>query len=241
MFSTPFTFMAAPAGGGFTPADISDLVGWWDAGDNVTLSGSDVTAWGDKSTGGMGSFTKQSGTDYVYYASGFGTNSLPYIKTKTATYYQSANDWSSTSSATVFVIGQVSAGVNTYARYMSTTTDYPNAFTWLITNSSPYSFNSSFSSDLTGSDMSSIAGTPILIRTRWNGTNSYMKVNTLTEYSSGGVISSQGNVKLILGYSNLSYSEPFDVAEIIVYNKYLSNSELTQMNDYITTKYGITF
>ena len=107
MFTTPFAFMAAPAGGGFTPADISDLVGWWDAADNVTLSGSDVIAWGDKSIGGMGSFTKQAGTNYTYYSSGFGTNSLPYITTKTASYYQTANDWSATYAYTVFIVGQV--------------------------------------------------------------------------------------------------------------------------------------
>jgi hypothetical protein len=47
--------LAARKAGGWSPLDLPGLVAWWDASDTstITASGSDVTAWADKSSNGL--------------------------------------------------------------------------------------------------------------------------------------------------------------------------------------------
>ena len=46
MFSTPFSFLAAPAGGGgWAPSDLPNLYDWWNPSTGVSLSGSNVLTW----------------------------------------------------------------------------------------------------------------------------------------------------------------------------------------------------
>lgn len=240
MFTTPFSFMAAPAGGGFTPADISNLVGWWDAGQGVSLSGTDVTSWVDQSNT-SGTFTKQAGSNYTYNSSGFGVNSKPYIRTKFGAYYQTSSDWPSTSASTIYVVCKFFTGSFNvqYGRWLASALDYGAGFLQLSTDGA-LGQNSSFSSDLS-TRITPSYDTPSVIRTRWNGSFSNVRLNSGAEVASTGVLASQANGKVILGYNiNLGYANEFDVAEIIIYNKVLNAGELTQVDNYLSTKYGIT-
>lgn len=241
MFTKNFFFnnvsgtVAAP----FSPADISNLVGWWDAGNGVTFSGSDVTAWADQSVT-TGTFTKQTGTNYTYNSSGFGVNSKPYIRTKAATYYQTSSDWPSTSTSTVYIVCKFFTGSNVvqYGRWWASVLDYGAGFLQLSTDGT-LGQNASFSSDLS-TRITPSYDTPSVIRTRWNGSFSNVRLNSGAEVASTGVIASQANGKLIIGYTNGGYVNEFDVAEIIIYNKVLNAGELTQVDNYLSTKYGIT-
>jgi hypothetical protein len=40
--------------------------------------------------------------------------------------------------------------------------------------------------------------------------------------------------------ANTNFGAGFDVAEIIIYNKVLNGTETTNLENYISTKYGIT-
>lgn len=223
----------------FSPTDISNLVGWWDAAQGVTLSGSDVTAWADQSVT-TGTFTKQTGTNYTYNSSGFGVNSRPYIRTKGATYYQTSSDWPSTSTSTVYIVCNffTGSGAAPYGRWWASALDYGAGFLQLSTDGT-LNQNASFSSDLS-TKITPSYDTPSVIRTRWNGSFSNVRLNNGAEVASTGVLASQANGKLILGYTNLGYVNQFDVAEIIIYNKVLDAGELTQVDNYLSTKYGIT-
>jgi len=226
-------------GGGFTPADISDLVGWWDAEQGVTLSGTDVTSWVDQSNT-AGDFTKSTGTNYTYNSSGFGVNSKPYIRTESATYYQTSSDWPSTSASTVYIICNFFTGSNVvqYGRWWASALDYGAGFLQLSTDGT-LGQNASFSSDLS-TRITPSYDTPSVIRTKWNGVSSNVRLNNGSEVASTGVLASQSSGKVIIGYTNLGYVNDFDVAEIIIYNKVLDAGELTQVDNYLSTKYGIT-
>jgi hypothetical protein len=74
--------MNPPAASGFNPKSISGLVGWYDASDasTLTLSGSNVTAWADKSDAGY-DLTNVGGTNPTSGATVNGLNAVTFTAT----------------------------------------------------------------------------------------------------------------------------------------------------------------
>jgi hypothetical protein len=82
--------------------------------------------------------------------------------------------------------------------------------------------------------------TPSVLRAKWNGTTNLIRLNNGTEISTGATtLATQAAVPFYL-FGSPGGSAGFDAAEIIVYNKVLSGGEMTQVENYISTKYGIT-
>ena len=75
MFTTPFAFMAAPAGGGWTPADLPGVYLWLDAADGITTSGGLVTDWTDKIS--SKTFTSSTTDKFTYTVSDSDFNNNP--------------------------------------------------------------------------------------------------------------------------------------------------------------------
>ena len=238
---TPFAFVksAAAPTTPFSPTDISNLVGWWDAGTGVSVTGNAVNSWQDLSST-TGDFSYTTGTKATYYTSSFGTNSKPYIHGVNGGKYTSTSNWPATSASTVFIVCSFyQALAGSYERYMEAGS-YGTGFIFLDTSpSAEDELNFGFTTDL-GTNLNPALNTPSVLRAKWNGTTNLIKLNNGTEISTGPVtLASQAAVPFYL-FGGPGGSNGFDAAEIIVYNKVLSGGEMTQVENYISTEYGIT-
>lgn len=227
----------------FSPADISDLVGWFDVSQSVTLTGTNVDSIEDLSSS-MGDLLFERGTKATYYPSGFTANNLPYIRgaNNTTSRYETLSNWSATTASTIYIICSFYTTIGgAYSRYMDTA-GYSNGFIMLDTSSSPNDeISLGFSSSLSA-NLDPILDTPSVLRVRWDGTQNLIRLNNGTEINTGSVLASQPSSTLTLFNRKTSegvLGAPFDVAEIIIYNRYLTNTELTQMDTYIQNKYGL--
>jgi hypothetical protein len=99
-----------------------------------------------------------------------------------------------------------------------------------------------FTSNLIGSaNFNPSLNTPSVLRAKWNGTTNLIKLNNGTQVSTGSALASQPSNKLYLfNLVSGNNGAGFDVAEIIIYNKVLDATETTNLENYISTKYGIT-
>lgn len=243
MFSTiPSRIAKAfPAGSApFSPADISDLVGWWDAGQGVNTTGSNVNSWDDLSNT-IGDFNYNFGNKAVLYNNGFGPNNLPYIKGEVnGSAYTTASNWPSTSTSTFYIVYRPYQQVGgAYQGYMEQS-NFGAGFIFLDAESAPRDgIQIGFTSSLVPSIFPTLNSVNI-IRVKWNGSTNLIRLNDDYEVSTPSVLSSQpSNPLWLFNRANVNFGAGFDAAEIIIYNKVLNAGELTQIDNYLYTKYGL--
>lgn len=240
--STPTPTPTTPSA--FSPDSINNLIGWWKADTGVNTSGSLVDSWNDQATSNnIGTFSFISGNKATYNASGFGTNSKPYISlayNDSVSLYRSANNWV-TSASTMYIVGQfTNYPTGAYYRYMESANGYGSGFIMLGESAGNLQTNLGFTSSLTAS-VEPVTGTPFCMRVVWDTSTNNIRLDNGAEANTGSVLGSQADAKLCLFNLNGSnYGSGWDVAEIIIYNRVLTAGELTDLNTYITTKYGIS-
>ena len=226
----------------FSPTSISDLVGWFDAGQGVNSSFGDVNTWDDLSNT-MGDFTYSTGTKAQHNLSGFGTNNLPYIHGYNGGTYITASNWLTTTASTVYVICSLYQSIGgAYQRYMEQS-GYGTGFIFLDASSGANDEPQfGFTTNLVPSaNFDPTLNTPSVLRAKWNGLTNLIKLNNGVEVNTGSALSSQpSNPLYLFNAANTNFGAGFDVAEIIIYNKVLNTTETTNLENYISTKYGIT-
>jgi hypothetical protein len=221
------------------------MIGWWKADTGVSTTGANlVTTWTDQ-VAGIGNLTYVSGTRATLYSSGFGTNNTPYIRSNsTTTVYNSTNNWNA-SANTMYIIGLInSSTAGLYSGYMEAGA-YPNGFIMLDTDSSPgIGINAGMTSGL-ATTITPTLSTPFCIRNMWSGsTSNLLKLDNNTEVNTGSALSSPrpspAAPLTIFNRSNTTLGNDWSIAEIMIYDRVLNATELTNLNNYISTKYGIT-
>ena len=239
--TTTSTPTPTPTPSVFTPASISDLVGWFDAGQGVTTTLGKVNTWDDLSNT-MGDFTYSTGTKADYNSSGFGTNNLSYIHGYNGGTYITTSNWPTTTASTVYIICSFYQTIGgAYQRYMEQS-GYGTGFIFLDASSGGNDeVQFGFTTNLSAPYIDPTINTPSVLRAKWNGSTNLIKLNNGTEISTGSVLASQpSNPLYMFNAANTNFGAGFDVAEIIIYNKVLNGTETTNLENYISTKYGIT-
>jgi hypothetical protein len=224
----------------FTPTKISDLVGWYDAAD-VTLSGSNVTSW-QNLVNTMGNLTSTGSSQATWSATGFGTNSKPYVRALSGGRYVSGINWPSTSASSVYFIFRPYLDVTggTYNRFSETPEDYNGGWTMLFTDGSG-GMIAGFAPGL-GTEFTLTQNTPYALRVNWDGTTNLAALNNSAQESYSSAIATQPltGLSVFNQYNALANGVPFDAAEILIFNKALSSTERNRMANYILNKYNIT-
>jgi hypothetical protein len=242
--STP-TNTPTPSTAGFSPSSVPDMIGWWRADAGVSVNGfSQVTSWADQ-VSIIGDLTINAGGLVPYYLSGFGTNNMPYVECfNTNVRYNSANNWDA-SANTMYIIGQIDTvpgGV--YAGYLEAG-GYPTGMIMFDTDGGAgLGMGVGMTSSL-GGIVSPTISTPFCIRNRWSGTtDNLVKLNNNAELNGGSGLSgtrpSPPAPLSLFNRSNTILGTAWKVAEIMIYNRILDSTELANLDNYITTKYGIT-
>jgi len=110
--------IGAAGGGGFTPASLTGLLGWWDA-NNLTLSGANVTAAADLSGSGNNLGPYASAPQY----NATGLNSRPTMDfagaSATRGLAKAGFAFGTGSTLTAFFVGKLNSSLSTYGRALA--------------------------------------------------------------------------------------------------------------------------
>jgi hypothetical protein len=225
-FFSAISAIAAPA---FSPTDLSGLSLWLKADAGITLSGSDVTAWADQSGNGNDAISQNapalttvSGKTFVDFAGG----------------YFAGNELITSPYATIMCV----------ARF-SSTRDIEMIFEQEGDNGENLAFYRGFDVDsgfriYNGSDLSSSSLTSnnqtYLFGVTVDNDTATLYLNSTTDGSGYcGVNPPSGAYYLGFWRGGTLTTTELQMAEIVVYNRVLTNTERQQVEAYLNAKYAI--
>jgi hypothetical protein len=249
----------------FTPAEITGLKAWYDASDtsSISLSGSAVTQWNDKSGNG---FHVTQGTAAQRPSSGINTINSKNVLTyggndvlKAAT----ASDWIFLHNATGSTVFAVSISDNTAAAefpiFATSTGSSQVGCGFRIAYDPPLDKFSPFVSTGGGSGtlVSLIAAGGVTVGTAfyasgvWDNNNATLANRSKWRQNGGAEsgsntqddapVSSNPASALLIGANDNSGTTGYTgkIAEIILYTGVLSSGDITKVNSYLASKWGI--
>lgn len=250
----------------FQPTDISGCVVWLDAADTstLTLSGSNITAWRDKSIF-RNNVTQISTTAPTYNS----TDSSINFVANSSTYLRGALS-ASYSNASVFIVATISSNPAPAFPRISIISDSANANSTLIgqllvvygnnpvvtvylnsganptgiggTNIMTYVSNATFGNKLLINNTTTRSGTAYTISTLLNGNTQVYSSNT------GTIATSTGNVATYNKYTLGNYADASAAAgdafngkmfEYLIFNRVLTTEERQEVEGYLSMKWNL--
>jgi len=234
------------AGGGYRGAPVAGMTGWW-RGDDVTLSGSSVTSWNDKSGNARHLTT---GTSPTYIASDSGLTGLPSLDFASASsqFLTSGLALSTFITTTAFTLYAViklkTMGTDDNAN--------PDGSRQFMNGAAATFFN--VGAGLTkirtilhdgGYKVAEVAaGTGVWygVETRLDAGTLYMRRTGVSEASiASGAIGQVTNTFQVGAPGSLGLYSDSTIADIITYNSALSAADRQTVRDYIAASYGLTW
>lgn len=234
---------------GFSPNNLPNLAAWYKSDVGITLSGSEVTGWADQSGNGRdlsASFSSPNRPTVVATT----LNGYPVIKSNPTTQSGLATaaafpDHSSTG-LTIFIVGLQEPGEtsdgNTYHHFLGTGNPIGGGNGFSIQRN--FTFDEIQGSGIRGSDLRAypLNGVPYSIRlvVKTSPIGNTFTINNGGEASGDGVtvIAQGSNLRVFDGYFAERIAKK-QIAEIIIYLRDLSSTEITTVETYIQNKYGI--
>jgi hypothetical protein len=253
MFTTPFAFMAAPAGGGWTPADLPGIENWFKSDVGITLNGSTVSAWQDSLTSKsviQATVANQPG----FTSSNANFNGLPtvdFISTDTPTVINILENntdfiYSGSFPLYCFIIARKNQSLGAaFFNFIGGGSDasVANRGAWSI-NIEDSSINGWTGS--IGGLTNSISGTSLnatlLAGIGLTSTDIYTYFNSSSNAKSGSYLVNTNPKFFIGGYdsSNYAYNFAGSIAEVIITRgSVLSAGDLSDLWSYVQTKYAL--
>jgi len=240
----PPTVLHWPSGGSWDPSQLSTLAAWYDADDSstITLNGSNVSQWSDKSGNGKHAIQNTSSLQPAYTANGLnGTSVVTFTQDELAV----ANLVLIGQGHEVYAIATLESSSDVQARLLSLKTtgatfDYANQTSWVpvMRNSTnpeirAYQVN-------TSSIYTTTYAAPLLISsTLSNGLT--LRVNGVVEGTKATSTNLNTTDGLLIGQSLTSVDNNWDglVGEI-VFTDELSTADRHKMEGYLAHKWGLT-
>jgi hypothetical protein len=246
----------ASQGGDGNPIPALNPVFWVDAAQNVTESGGAVSAWGNLGTGSTDATQGSGSAQPTYNATGFGTNSLPYIDFNGSNHFLTVGtEYSKLANHTVITISQTDDITISNQTIIGEANGSGNTQTTGITHQLRRPSGTTFFQNLFGdgsvgsvtrSTEAMTANPQLLTDTYANGdteTVMYLDGVGLTENGIATSASSIGGTAFNLsigriGEFNGNYLNG-KVAEVIIFDSVLGSSDLTAVHNFLISKYGL--
>jgi hypothetical protein len=241
------------SGGGFTPLSLSPTL-WLNGRAGIVQSSGNVTGWNDQSSNGN-NYTASATYPTIGTLNGLTAVSFDYTSTN-AIENSGSNPLVSSTAFTIFAVWQLAVGANNYntSEYyvspcvLSWGSDLPNgigsgidpsdntrasAYTGVFTGGIPQIAAYSSSGTVTSAHQSYHAFDGTLIYASIDGGSS---ATTTT----GGPLFSDAIGGRVGDNSESSSSSWYGViGEIIVYNTFLTSTQITQVQNYLNTEWGL--
>jgi hypothetical protein len=242
--SHPFR-LAPPVLRPFVPTDIANCALWLDAADprTLTLSGSNVTAWADKS--GLGNNASTSGTYPVYASNGLNGNGTIAMRSSNDYFVVSSNFTTTAYPSLCYfiVVRPATTQPNTtYAGILSTdslgvygrslglgSNNWQQEYYSGFTNITPYTAEQWYVVSL--QFVGTTSATLSINGMTYSGTASATGSNTTGLKIGSYVDAGSGNYAL--------YNANIDIAEIAVFGAALSTTQRQQVEAYLANKWGL--
>lgn len=237
----------------FNPRSLTGLAVWLDAQDAASFTystGQDVSAWADKSGNSNTASQGTAGNQPLYVASGInGKPAVQFYDDSTAKFLSAADSASMDyTTFTMFVVYKratdLGAVEHLAGKYI--TTGNQREFRMSILSTNPV--QDTISADGTGATVTSVntmGGVPTgyaqISEMTGNGTTLSGTRNTWSGGSTGATTYFNGTGAFTLGGRDAG-ADPFSgyIGEVIFYNRALSDSEKTQVYNYLSSKWTIS-
>ena len=244
LYPSPITTgVRAMAGKRWSPLVPGGCQLWLDATDSstLTLSGSNVTQWRDKS--GNAANATASGNGLFYTQSAINSNYAVLLPGNSPYVYFTGASISGTIYNAVFIVATTISGITQYARLFSFggSSDYNSIGNMVIDWNSPGGIIIERNQIITPSTNPLVYSTPFITSTVISGTSALGYINgsnTLTgTTTSTNFTYSQYELGSYTGFS--AYSWFGYVGEVIVYNSLISDPQRQQVEGYLAWKWGL--
>ena len=244
LYPSPITTgVRAMAGKRWSPLAPGGCQLWLDATDSstLTLSGSNVTQWRDKS--GNAANATASGNGLFYTQSAINSNYAVLLPGNSPYVYFTGASISGTIYNAVFIVATTISGITQYARLFSFggSSDYNSIGNMVIDWNSPGGIIIERNQIITPSTNPLVYSTPFITSTVISGTSALGYINgsnTLTgTTTSTNFTYSQYELGSYTGFS--AYSWFGYVGEVIVYNSLISDPQRQQVEGYLAWKWGL--
>jgi hypothetical protein len=236
--------MAAGSGsvtsdGDFSPSGISGLQLWLDADDSetITLNGSTVSQWNDKSGNGYNVSQGTASNQPTYTASALNSKNVVRFDGNDELTNGSATVVGGSTNRTVFVVLNSTAGTIAYGVTLGDSTSTGQSFG--VSRELAVRVNSGNRVWSTAVDATHAIVTIVLDGTSTTDLSAWKNGSSLTT-SSTGTQTINTATGIIVGNGPSGGNLNGDVAEIIVYNSALSTSDRQSVESYLSTKWGIS-
>lgn len=252
----------------FVPTQISGLSLWLDAADSSTVitSGSNVTAWNDKSGNGKNMISNASFQRPIYSANSLnGNNSILFFRNAANSFSILENTSFNfvTASWTYFTVLRRNAANTTFQRFLSMASningaDNNNAASFNLNSTS---LNNSFNMERSGGSLAGTFNTSnvCLLENIVNGSGTSIdtfNANTNYLFTNGSSLTSAGGLAIgtNLNVTHIRYgcttsrsgtndggfeSLQGNIGEVLLFNRTLRRSEMQQIEGYLAWKWGI--
>ena len=221
----------------FTPASLSGLTVWLRAD-----LGFSAGTWTDQSAHGF-SFTQSTGPEQpTFNSSSFnGQPGITFTKASSQSMSTAANAAFDLSAFTIYVIFKQTSSA-AYDVLLSNSSSYGWADGWGITNPIGSSGNmGGWSGSYTDASYGSIStATPYVIRTEYSAGTTNTWINGSPQTSGTGTETDSSAALCLGAQSSVAGYYDGDICEIVIVNRILNSTELSEMATYILNRYGLT-
>jgi hypothetical protein len=224
----------------FAPSDISGLQLWLDANDTdtITLNGSTVSQWDDKSGNVYHVSQGTASNQPTYTASALNSKSVVRFDGNDELTNGSATPVGGSTNRTVFIVFNSTGGsAISYGVTLGDSTSTGQSFG--VSKEIAVRVNGGNRVWTTAIDATHAIVTIILDGTSTTDLSAWKNGSSLTT-SSTGTQTINTAAGIIIGNGTAGGSLVGDVAEIIVYNSVLSTSDRESVESYLSTKWGIS-
>jgi PKD repeat protein len=218
----------------FKPNDITGLQAWFkaDSANSVHLSGSNVAQWNDCS--GQGNdLIQAAGANQPLYIAG-ALNGLPVIEFNGTSDYMKTAPFTLNQPEDIFIVYKpILWGMNKtifdgYTTEAMSLEGFPSSPSVSLYAGTSYA----------ASNSNATVGRFHIVECFYGGANSYLKVDNSTQTIGNPGISNAGGFELGGMASYITYCSNIDVAEVIIYNRNLTNIEKLIVETYVSKKYA---
>jgi len=238
--------------GRFSPELIPAPTAWFDAAENITLNGSNVNIWGDKSGNGLDLVQSTTSAQPPYNSSNTALNNLPSVDCDNEDSMETADsallDLTTTGGFTAYYVGKIDSFPSSFGFFIGRTNTtswtlgwgvftYAGALRWFVNDWNTASQRCE----------TSIPGTTNanIYKMRYDQINITAEIigpdaDSDTQAYTSAVQEPSSEGLLINAGGSTAYDSDFDYAEYIFYNRPLAAEEQRKVENYLKSKYNIS-
>lgn len=238
-------------GGTFSPSDLANL-SLWLRGDDVTLNGSDVSSWNDKSGNGRHYAQATAANQPGYLATG-GPNNTPCLEFNGVDKYMDRAGWTETGAATLIMVIKVDSPIPGIAQGTFVISDGTNSSDFELISYAGYTVYNVTLGNASGGSNAFVGYSPInyadfdSIIFTYNGSGSATPTNYAALVDGSSQAISASGLSAAYPASGSVIGRRLDVsifyffgkiAEIIFYSDQKTGADLTNLAAYLTARYS---